>query len=783
MFRFSITKKLFRIGIAAIFTLAFSVSFSMLQAQSFDHESYPKLDFDFKSLTLDLGIQPQNIRIDGAATYQIEANVNQADTVILYTAHMDISTVSVDGKNVDYSLHNDSLFVSLAEPSKVGEQHELFIRYSGNTKFGLLKDVHGTVWTSQLPKAQRHWVPIVDNPHVELTTTFNISVPAGYQVWATGKKTNQEAASVDVMKYRFKSDEQVPASSLAMAVGKFDTKSTSFGAKKINLAVEKALSDSVDAQQLLQDAYGFAKIAEDSLQHEFPFSRLNILVLGDHMGETKQWGAATVVVYENLGNLNAQIRRGILAQWFGIYQREAQWSQGDAISLYQSQSYHSLTDSTMFLKRTQIPDMPASVYDAFGIKTWNGWLKSWDDEQQDRRRSVMAEARNQILASGASVITWHDYAEFWYRQSGQPLFDIPEMSFTKKTPSGDSETADSVAYRVVYRLNQAEGELKLKFEAKHGMYKELTTIDAYEVYPNKTDTAEVTFTGSQDSVMLQVDPMISTLRLDAPDHPELYLDEYKPAPFLIHELRNAQTVEQRASAAAKLGFHTNNPDLQLAIKDFMNKETDPTVRAALLSSLADITNGAAGTEETFLQVLDSEHLPIRNSALMALQNYKNNATVRERVQQFAENTASLQQFRKAVQVYSTIVSPEQFRNFTETTTQQDSAGHRSIFVIQQLANMGEVEQAVAQAGLFTSDEYDYDVRSTALKMLIQYDHTPADWLSRAETLLNTSDPRIRFLVIKGLARNQNKEVQDFLSSYEQDEYDARVQKQIKSILQ
>src|SRR6056297_493786 len=252
-------------------------SSALAQSQSFDHQAYPKLDFDFKSLELDLGLQPQNLRIDGAATYQLEANVAEADTITLHAAHMEISAVSVDGNAVDYSLQNDSLIVPLSDPSQAGQQYELSIRYSGNPKFGLLKNDHQTAWTSQLPKSQRHWVPIVDNPHVDLQTTFNISVPSGFQVWATGQKTTEEAASVDVMRYQFQSKKEVPASSLSLAVGKFTSVSTSAGVKKINLAVEQSLADSVNSQELLEQAYNYLGMVEDSFGREYPYSRLNVL--------------------------------------------------------------------------------------------------------------------------------------------------------------------------------------------------------------------------------------------------------------------------------------------------------------------------------------------------------------------------------------------------------------------------------------------------------------------------------------------------------------------------
>lgn len=759
---------------------------SAQQPQHFDHELHPQLDFDFQSLELDLGVQPQNLRIDGAANYQLKANVSGADTVTLYAAHMDIKNVTVDGNSADFSLHNDSLFIPLEKPAEAGEEYKLSVRYSGNPSFGLLKNANGTVWTSQLPQSQRHWVPIVDNPHVDFQTTLNISVPSGIQVWATGRKTGEEAASVEVMRYHFSSEKEVPALDLAFGLGKFESRSTSYGIKKINLAVEQSLTDTVDQQQLLQKAYDYLGQAEDHFKLEYPYRQLSVVVTDDHQWETKSWAASTIFLHRNRGDLEAQLLRGIIGQWFGSFQRAEQWKQSDALTLYQALAYHSLADSTLSLQKKNTPDKSfPTAYDGYGVDHWNRWLNYWENEQNenDPNKSVLQNAQNKILNELPAVVDWNDFAEYWYRQSGQPIFETPDI--TKANDSlkrSSSQPADSIAYKVIYSLNEAEGQLKLNFEAVHGVYKELTSINAFEVYPNKTDTSEVTFTGAQDSVMLQVNKMIQTLQLEAPDRAKLYLDEYKPTPFLIHELRNAQQTKDRAEAARKLGYHAGNPDLQLAIKDFMSGEVEPKVRAALLSSLADITQGAAGTEDTFLNALDSKHRSIRDAALMALQNYQDNDEVLSRVQQVAENADNIDLFRKAMQVLTAIGSSDQFETFVDGVTQQDSVGTRSVFAIQQLANRGEVEQAVTKAGLFTSDEFDYRVRSRALNILIQHDHTPSDWLARAEDLLQSSDPRIRFLVIRGLEKNKNQEITDFLSAYIQDEYDARVYRKIEQLI-
>ena len=75
------------------------------------------------------------------------------------------------------------------------------------------------------------------------------------------------------------------------------------------------------------------------------------------------------------------------------------------------------------------------------------------------------------------------------------------------------------------------------------------------------------------------------------------------------------------------------------------------------------------------------------------------------------------------------------------------------------------------------------MRERALNILIQHDHTPSDWLSRAEKLLADADPRIRFLAVRGLERNKNQEVLDFLNEHIQDEYDARVYQRIKQVIE
>ncbi|MEL7834998.1 hypothetical protein [Fodinibius sp. Rm-B-1B1-1] len=772
-----------RIGFLSALLLAVFLmmgSATDLRAQSFDHEPYPKLDFDFISLDLNLGVQPQNMRIDGQATYQVEANISGADTLTLYASHLDISNVSVNGESADFSLQNDSLFVPVDDSAEAGSRYEVNIRYSGRPQFGMLQDHHETVWTSFLPKAQRHWVPIVDHPQVTLRTNFTIAVPSGVQVWATGKKVDEEVVSVDAMRYRFASQRDVPASALMFTIGDFEQQSTGYGIKKINVAVEKSLSEQVDPKQLLQKAYDYLGMVEDEMEREYPFEELQVVALEDHHGETKSWGASTIYVYENRGNIDVQLVRGIIGQWFGVQQRERQWSQADAINLYQTLVFDNVMSNDSLLNIQDDPKgfTEGALYQHFGPNRWNEWQRGIEEWKNESIRSFLKGSIGKVFEK-SNVIRWGDYAEYWYEHTGQPLFDMPRFSFEKE---GTTSRSDSVAYEVHYDFNEAEGALTLNFKATQGYFGELTTLQAYEIYPGKVDTSEVTFTGKEDTIVLQVDPTINTLRLAYDEYPTLTLDQFKPSSFLINELRSDAPVEQRAEAAQKLGHHSDNPDLQLAIQDFMKRDLEPEVEAGLYLSLAEVTDGASGTEEMFLDALQSDHRVIREAGLMALQNYPENANVINTVRSVAQGAEDNTLFQKSVQVLTTVMNKESFGGFVESVVQSDTVGTRSVFAIQELANMGQVEKAVEQANLFIEKEYTYEIRSRAYQLLIQHDHSAVNWLGRAENLAEISDPRIRFFLMRGLERNANDEIRSYLSDYRQDEYDERVYRRIMDIL-
>lgn len=753
-----------------------------LLAQSHDYASRPVLDFGFGHMDLRIALNPDEGSLSGEVAYDVTARADGRDTLALDAAHMEIETVRVDGEEAAYRMRNDSLFVAVADSSVRGDSYSVSVAYRALPRFGLLKNPRGTIWTSQLPLGNRHWVPLPDHPRVSFTTAISLSVPSGYRVTAPGRKTAEEVNSVEQVTFTFESGVPVPASSLAWAAGPFRTGERSFGAKRLALYSEEGAAGDSLRETLLDAAVETVREMEKKAGRDYPYERLNVVLLDDHHWETRSWGAGVLFLYRNLGSLRAQLRRAIAAQWFGVYQREEQWADAGAMNLYQT--LMAAGSDTLLLHpdpeslipaRDSAGAVPATEgYTVFGPQRWNSWQLGFPAWPRPALKGAMRRGLAAILERGEGVYRWEDYAESWYRETGQPQFTPPPVEQLARTGRTGEAPADSVVYRVDYRLDEQEGRLVLSFTALEGMYGELTAIRGIETAAGARDTTQITFTGRSDSVAVSVSPTLNNFHLEAPGHPRLRLLQQKPAPFLIWELRNAETTERKAEAARSLSAHPDNPDLQLAIQDFLGRDPSPRVRAALLSSLAEITGGASGTEQRFLDALGDPHPEVRRAALLALQNYPDNPNVRARVERFAVNRERKEMFREAARVLSSISAVEAFSSFTDRVVDSDTSGQQAMFTVSLLADAGATERAVAYADQYLSPLFSYEVRARAIRLLSRFDRAAADWINRAEPLLDDPDPRVRYLAARALDTFGDREAQKLLEAEMADEYDARL---------
>lgn len=749
----------------------------MIKAQSVA-DSAAQESISVRDLTVEMGVQPQNLKIDAAATYNLKSEKDSLQRLSLRAADMNVSSVSVDGKEAEFTMEKGKLSVVLPTLPKKNQELELRIRYSSAPHFGVIKDRHNTVWTSFLPKAQRHWVPMINGSQVQLKSSFKISVPSDYQVWATGNKTGQRAVNQNVTQYHFASEDTVPAAEIGFAIGHFKTDSTKQAGAKINLMVPQALTDSVAGQPLLQKATDWLSRVEKQTQSEYPYNSLDIVVLDDHYWETKSWGASTIYLYRNRGDLKTQLLRGLIGQWASAQALPYRWEQADAVTLYQTLIQHNIANQDFSLKITDQPEPAFStIYDQFGPARWNAWQQKWKSWKENPQ-GLFANIPPAMLQQFVLKMSGPEYAEYWQEQ---PVFQLANLEGEKDSSATTQSPADSVVYAIDYSYNQADGSLRLDFKALQGQYAEPQLITFHKAYESRIEDVEVDFSGANDSATLSVESGLRSAWITIPNNLNMGVDEQKPVSFLMYELEHAERTTQRARAARNLGDHTQNPDIQLAVNDALSGNIEPEVRAGLLSSLADITAGAAGTQQDFLEALQDNNRVIQKAALRGLQNYPDNADVQNSVKRFTMAAKDDALFGKGVITFAKLSSDQELQSLLSDIARQDSTGRRSIAAIKYLAKEGIGQKKRTESlSRFLDAGNPYELRSKVLSVLIEYDQSSENWLKRGKGALRESaDPRIRYLVARGMLKNSSPEVKKFLQEYVADEHDLRVRQLIK----
>ncbi len=749
------------------FTVILAVFSFTVRGQSFDYQSKPVFAFDYLETAVDLNLNIQQAALMGSVTYLLRANSTGADSLILHAPEITVDSVLVGSKTLNYFIQNGLLNIALPDSGLSG-QFQIQIYYQTDPRFGLLKDSEGTIWTSLLPKSHRHWMPSPDHPRVETVTTLTLNVPADYRIAATGVKTDEEILGLERKEVTFRSSKPVPITSLSFAAGNFNTEGTSYGIKRIiTYAGANTISDA-EQNRLADQAREIVRQIENAAEMEYPYQRVHVVVLNDHFWEQKPYGASVIYLYQNRGDLINQLRRGLYAQWFGVYQHEAQWADARPIQLFQSALHYKIADEPAFLKSKDSPEKGFStIYERYSVDRWNFWqnMPQWN---VPRTQQIAMQIIPKVLALGSGTFTPAQYDNIWYRYSGMPSIEVPAFENDQKIEN------EGHLYRVDYDLQNQS--LKLVFTAEENALQNPQTLSLQIVEGGSVRTEKITFAGMKDSVSVAVSPTVQNVRFRLNSDNQLRFEIHKPVPFILYQLDNAESVRARKKAALQLGYHTGNPDLQLLITGYLNRETESEVKAALLKSYAAITGGAAGTQQYFIEALDSPHPEVRQAAIEALQKYPKNAEVTAQIRNVIDASDSLSD--QALEMYMRRIDSTQALTFVKNLVQQDTAGTRAINAIAALAEAGKTETAVELAQYYIQPVYIYPVRKKALSVLLIYDDSAEKWNERLQMLLTDLDPRIRYLTVQNLESIPGVNEEAVLEKYLPTIFDERIWKDV-----
>lgn len=758
-----------------IILLLFGLS-ATAYSQNRDYSSHPEIPFKYENLNLKLNLDLHQDLIKGEAIYTLSPYLDHSTKILMKAYRTDIKAITVNGKQVPYHLNNDSLSINLPKAFPSGTNFKLKIIYEAQPQFGWHKNSSGTYWTSLLPMSVDHIFPVFDHPRITVKTHLQLIIPSNMDAVANGRLVGQKIIKKGWKEVTWKTIQPIPVTNISFAVGHFQHFETMFGVKTIRLYVQKGLLSQQQSNQLLQTAYNTLQKVQNYLSVEYPYSDLNIVILPDHHWEVRNYAASYCYLFKNRGNFKDQLRKAIYAQWFGVYQRSEQFGGAQPQIMYQAWLQWNLQHKIQKgWKNEESPESPQTLYNVFDNNQWRRWQTFFKVTSDSNFIETLKETTPGLIAKQSGVMNWDDYARYWYGKTGH-WFMIPTLPKLHKK--------HVLKYQIKYTYDETKGILKSIIKPLKGKSNELITVP-FVMYENKgLVRKKLTFSGIGDTLSNKMSNGLLNVSVNVPDSMNVKITEKKPISFWYYQLKNGSNPAQRAQAAKALGTFQGDPDLQLALVDVLHKDPSPKVKVAVLESLAKITSGASGTDQIFLNQLDSNNEKVKKAVVQALTNYPGDQSAIMAVQGIINrNDVSPDLKRAALVTMQKINSGSKYENFARQFISKDSTHVYASTMLHTLIQNGDTTYVDSLANRFVASKYPYELRKKSLDLIENLKHSPKYWTNLISQLVQDNDPRIRFLGWKLYKHLNKKQVDKMIKKYLPEEYDLRVKDEIMSVEQ
>lgn len=741
------------------------IPISLFATDRGDYSAWPEMLFEFHHLNLELIVDNEGNKITGVAEYEISSRQDDIQDVLLFSNNISIGSIRIAGNQVEFQQQEDSLLIQLAESFPVGERFNIEISYEAEPEFGVHFNNNGTVWSSMLPEANRHWLPGFDHPRAEVTTAIYIRVPEGQKAVANGYLLGEEEVEVGYKDVGWKSDDKLPISEIGFVTGNLDVDEVIVGSRLVRLYSETGMLNEENTSNILQNVYDRMRETERFLSYEFPYESFNLIALNDDRWETRSYNSGMGYIFVNRGELVPQIANPVYAQWYGMYQRPEQWSDAEATLLYQAwlADHFDQTGVEYIADDLELIEAP-SVYNDFSPTQHKKFIQFIQRQEGSEFLETMISHARDVLTSGESVIGWDGYARFWYYRTGENWFSKPGF------PEADNF---NLSYNVEIDHESISGGLVVFITPQNsGTDEDLTLPVILSSNGNETEN-EYEFSGRGDTLTISDAEGIDNIAFGEVQGVDLNVN--KPFSFWLNQLRRDSDSDRRKKAAFAMENFSDQQDIQLALNGVLNNEADPEVRAAVLRALAEISRGASGVQSWFLSRLDDENEVIQIESLRALRFYDDDEVVKSEVFEIISLSENLKLVNEAISVYRHLIPEADFLEFVDQFLNEDEDRLFTYTLIKELYNTSEVEFANERVGEFLSAENPFRIRYITFQQLYWNDYNNDRWTERVKTYISDPDPRMRFLMMSRVDETLSHEERDKLKiERESKESDVRI---------
>ncbi len=609
-------------------------------------------DYDLQNVRVHLRFDVDNRKVIGEVTHSISILRPNVSELKFDSVALTIESVSLNGKAAKYETTANELIVKLPQAAHPGEHMEISIHYWGTPTRGLYwvlpdkdyPDRPREIWSQGESEDTRYYIPIYDYPNDRTTSEMLVTVPANWLTISNGRLAGVKTEADGTKTWDWKQTEPLSTYLISVVAGEFVEKKDTWRGMPVEYVVPKGQESKIDTTfertKKMLDAFS------DRLGVRYPWAKYAQTSVDEFVVGGMENTSATTLTARALVNpaLAAETLQGadsldsheLAHQWFGDLVTCRDWADiwlNEGFATYMEHywtevgfgkddaEYEFWNDSNRWAAQKRLFPNPIVSYDITNAIENGGNIygkgglvlrmlreKLGDDaffhalhHYLDTNRGQNAVTADLIKAIEQDTsVSVDEFFRQWVYGAGAPKFEVMEKY-------------DDAAKQLQLEVKQTQ-----KVENFVGLFHvpidvEVATASGRKTFPIDVSKVDETFSFTLDGAPLMV--------IFDSGNKILKTVEFKREPAaLIYQLKNAETVPDRADAASALGDVKDNDDVVRALGGAALGDPHWGVRNEALRSLGKIGDAAAEKEVEAALVNDKPW--VREAAVAQLGKFK-----------------------------------------------------------------------------------------------------------------------------------------------------------------
>lgn len=211
-------------------------------------------NYDQKHIKLNLSFDFEKAKVYGEAEFTFAPLENNFNKLILHSKTTEVSSVIMNGKNLNFYNDKNHLYIDLENSLNKGKDVTVNIKYISLPSRGMyfftptneIPEIPYQVWTQGQDNFNRHWYPAYDLPDDKLTSELIITVPSNMKAFSNGDLINELNNNNGTKTFHWKMETPYSSYLTTLIAGEFEQVVENFRGTKLEYNVPVEWKDKTD---------------------------------------------------------------------------------------------------------------------------------------------------------------------------------------------------------------------------------------------------------------------------------------------------------------------------------------------------------------------------------------------------------------------------------------------------------------------------------------------------------------------------------------------------------